>query len=116
MILDTQPYLIPLIAQALLYTLYLASLVYALRWLLYEEEGWTLKLQDKVNWGQLTITLVVFVFTTVDLLLDIAIQFLSLTDKETTRQQITITSISIESTTLIITDAILVRYSKARTL
>ncbi|KAM6501623.1 hypothetical protein JOM56_001600 [Amanita muscaria] len=108
MILDTQPNLIPLISQAFLYTLYLASLVYALRWLLCEEEGWTLKRQDKVNWGQLTITVVVFVFTTVDLLLDIAIQSLSLTDKETTQQQITITSISIESTTLIITDAILI--------
>ncbi|KIL66921.1 hypothetical protein M378DRAFT_160476 [Amanita muscaria Koide BX008] len=107
MLLDTQPYLISLISQAFLYILYLASLAHVLRWLLYEE-GWTCKRRDKVNWCQLTITLVVFVFTTVDLVLAIADQLLFLSGDVITRQQVTIASISIESATLIITDAILI--------
>ncbi|KIL66925.1 hypothetical protein M378DRAFT_160481 [Amanita muscaria Koide BX008] len=110
MLLDTQMYLILLILQAVLYILYLASLAHVLRWLLCEE-GWPLKRRNKVNWGQLSFTLVVFVFTTADLVFTVADQLFI--DELITQEQITIASISIESATLIITDAILVRYCKS---
>ncbi|KIL58794.1 hypothetical protein M378DRAFT_170158, partial [Amanita muscaria Koide BX008] len=111
MILDSRPYLVATILQAFLYVLYLVSFVHVIRRLLYEEEGWTLRSQDQVNWALLTITSLVFVFTTVDLAFEINILLTSVDDRVIS-QQLIIASIAIESATLVITDAVLVRKSK----
>ncbi|KAM6492998.1 hypothetical protein JOM56_011132 [Amanita muscaria] len=107
MILYSQPYLVAAVLQAFLYVIYLVSSVYAFRWLLYEEEGWTLKSRDNINWGLLTITFVVFVFTTADLAFEIGIQ-LTVTGGELIASQLVIGSISVECATFVITDALLI--------
>ncbi|KIL60003.1 hypothetical protein M378DRAFT_960345 [Amanita muscaria Koide BX008] len=107
MILYSQPYLVAAVLQAFLYVIYLVSSVYAFRWLLYEEEGWTLKSRDNINWGLLTITFVVFVFTTVDLAFEIGIQ-LTVTGGEPIASQLVIGSISVECAAFVITDALLI--------
>ncbi|KAM6496505.1 hypothetical protein JOM56_006978 [Amanita muscaria] len=107
MILDSQPYLVATILQAFLYVLYLISFVHVIRRLLYEEEGWSLRSQDQVNWALLTITSLVFVFTTVDLAFEINILLTSIDDRVIS-QQLIIASIAIESSTLVITDAVLI--------
>ncbi|KIL57861.1 hypothetical protein M378DRAFT_171246 [Amanita muscaria Koide BX008] len=93
MILNSQPFFVAAILQAFLYTLYLVSLAHVLRRLLYEEEGWILRSRDKIRWGLLTITLVVFIFTTMDLAFEIAI-LLTFTDNKELNNQIIIASFS----------------------
>ncbi|KAM6499030.1 hypothetical protein JOM56_004538, partial [Amanita muscaria] len=68
---NTDLYFTAAMLQAFFYALYLVSLVHALRWLLYEEEGWTLRSRDKVNWLLLTITILVFAFSTADVMLEV---------------------------------------------
>ncbi|KAM6499943.1 hypothetical protein JOM56_005451 [Amanita muscaria] len=107
MILNSQPFFVAAILQAFLYTLYLVSLAHVLRRLLYEEEGWILRSRDKIRWGLLTITIVVFIFTTMDLAFEIAI-LLTFTDNKELNNQIIIASVTIECATLVITDAVLI--------
>ncbi|KIL59660.1 hypothetical protein M378DRAFT_1067629 [Amanita muscaria Koide BX008] len=109
-IIDSQPYLTAAMLQAFLYALYLVSLVHALRWLLYEEEGWTLKSRDQVNWLLLTITLSVFMFSTVDVVLEVLLQLIagSTSDTSLIVYQLGIASLVMENTTFLITDAVLI--------
>lgn len=112
MILDTHPFLIAAITQTFLYGVYLVSLGHALRWLLLEEEGWSLRSRDKVNWLLLTTTAVIFVFSTVDVIFDMALQLtftggLEYGGRDIT-QQLVIASVAIETATLLITDAVLI--------
>ncbi|KIL58233.1 hypothetical protein M378DRAFT_86822 [Amanita muscaria Koide BX008] len=111
---DVQQYLIGVMLQSFFYALYLVSLVHAFRWLLYEEEGWTLKSRNKVDWLLLTISSFVCMFLTVDLVFTVLLQ-LALTEVDqidiaifSTCCHLTIFQIVIEITTLLITDAILI--------
>ena len=49
---------------AILYGLYLATLVQCLRWLLFDDDGW--KFRAHINWFMLTVTLFIFLFSTAD--------------------------------------------------
>jgi hypothetical protein len=62
-----QPFFIATILQAFFYVLYLISLVCALRWLLYKEDGWILRSRREVNWFMLTIAILLFAFSTGEL-------------------------------------------------
>ncbi|KAM6499146.1 hypothetical protein JOM56_004654 [Amanita muscaria] len=107
--LDTpsQQDLVVAILQAFLYALYLVSLAHALRWLLYYEEGWTLRSRDQVNWALLTTTFVVFILTTVDLAFRITASRLPFASGKVTHLKMTIAGISIEGSTLVLADATL---------
>ncbi|KIL57258.1 hypothetical protein M378DRAFT_16364 [Amanita muscaria Koide BX008] len=106
--LDTQQDLVVAILQAFLYALYLVSLAHALRWLLYYEEGWTLRSRDQVNWALLTTTFVVFILTTVDLVFRITASQLPFASHKVTHLKMTIAGISIEGATLVLADATLI--------
>ncbi|PFH50978.1 hypothetical protein AMATHDRAFT_85447 [Amanita thiersii Skay4041] len=60
-----------LFVQAILYGLYLATFVHSLRWLLFKDEGWTLK--GHIDWLILFTTVSLFVISTAD----IAISFIT---------------------------------------
>ncbi|KAM6499143.1 hypothetical protein JOM56_004651 [Amanita muscaria] len=115
MILDTQlAFLVAAIVQAFLYGLYLVSLAHALRWLLYEEEGWSLRSRSKVNWPLSIITIILFVFSTMDVAFIIS-RLLTFSDAsgkhlsgELITKQFNIASLAIENATLLITDAVLI--------
>ena len=47
---------------ALLYGLYIATLSHCLRWLLYDDEGWSPR--KRVSWAMLTVTVVIFLLST----------------------------------------------------
>ena len=61
--------IIEVTTQALLYGLYVATLVHCLRWLLYDDKGWSHR--NDVKWPMLITTLVIFLFYTGSLLLDL---------------------------------------------
>ncbi|KAM6494673.1 hypothetical protein JOM56_009296 [Amanita muscaria] len=103
-----QQYLIAIMLQSFFYALYLVSLVHAFRWLLYEEEGWTLKSRDKVNWLLLTTSSFVCMFLTVDVVLTALLQLTSASGMPTEAFQIGIASLVVEVSTLLITDAVLI--------
>ncbi|KIL70472.1 hypothetical protein M378DRAFT_156618 [Amanita muscaria Koide BX008] len=105
---EVQQYLIAIMLQSFFYALYLVSLVLAFRWLLYEEEGWTLKSRDKVNWLLLTISSFVCIFLTLDVVLTALLQLTAASGMATESYQIGIASTVVETTTLLITDAVLV--------
>ena len=61
-----QTFMIATITQALLYGLYIATLVHCLRWLLFsDEENWSLR--KDVNWRMLIIAVVIFLLSTASL-------------------------------------------------
>ena len=60
---------IPLIVEAVLYVLYLATLVYGLRWLIFDDEGHGIR--DQVSWSMLAVTTVTFLLMTASLSLGI---------------------------------------------
>lgn len=106
----TEPalFIIGLFTQAVLYGLFLASFVHCLRWLLYADDGWRLK--TNINWPMLTVTVLVFLFSTVDLALSVPI--IMITPKN--ERQIFEWSIfncindALEPVTMLIVDAVLV--------
>jgi hypothetical protein len=65
MVPESEAFVIPLFVQAIMFGSYMASLVHCLRWLVYDDEGWTMR--KKINWGMLIITIVVFLFTAANL-------------------------------------------------
>ncbi|KAM6490154.1 hypothetical protein JOM56_014346, partial [Amanita muscaria] len=105
------------ILQAFLYGLYLVSLAHALRWLLYDEDGWTLKSRKKVNWSLSAITVILFVLSTTDVAFIIT-RLLTYTGGgggearfgggDMITQKLNIASVAVENTTLLITDAVLI--------
>ncbi|KAM6499028.1 hypothetical protein JOM56_004536 [Amanita muscaria] len=108
-VLGSQPFLIAAMLQAFLYALYLVSLVHALRWLLYEEEGWTLKSRDQVNWLLLAITILVFAFATADVVFEVLLQLTSSTSMDSQATHLfTVSSVVVESVTVLIADIVLV--------
>ncbi|KAM6499094.1 hypothetical protein JOM56_004602 [Amanita muscaria] len=56
--------IIPLFVQAILYGLYLASLVHCLRWLIFNDQGWTPR--RHINWFMLSTTIIIFSLLTID--------------------------------------------------
>ena len=48
--------------QALLYGLYVGTLAHCLRWLLFDDEGWSHR--KNVNWAMLTVTIFIFLLST----------------------------------------------------
>ncbi|KAM6490733.1 hypothetical protein JOM56_014076 [Amanita muscaria] len=120
MALSTQlAYLVAAILQVFLYGLYLVSLAHALRWLLYDEDGWTLKSREKVKWSLSAITVILFVLSTTDVTFIIT-RLVTYTISSGSggeakfdgggviTLQLTIASVAIENTTLLITDAVLI--------
>ncbi|KIL57689.1 hypothetical protein M378DRAFT_87502 [Amanita muscaria Koide BX008] len=106
--LSAQPFLIAAILQPFLYGLYLITFGHALRWLVFEEEGWSLRSREKVNWLLFTTTVIVFMFSTVDLILESSLQ-LTFTDYEAEiTQQLIISSVAVETSSLLITDAVMI--------
>ncbi|TFK33653.1 hypothetical protein BDQ12DRAFT_727593 [Crucibulum laeve] len=55
--------------EAILYGLYLATLLHCLRWMLYENEGWKIKKRISIHWTMLTSTVLIFVCSFVNLIL-----------------------------------------------
>ncbi|KAM6492702.1 hypothetical protein JOM56_012426 [Amanita muscaria] len=104
---SVQPFLIAAILQPFLYGLYFITFGHALRWLVFEEEGWSLRSREKVNWLLFTTTVIVFMFSTVDLILETSLQ-LTFTDYEgEITQQLIVSSVAVETSSLLITDAVM---------
>ena len=61
--------LISAIIEAVLYVVYLATLAYGLRWLVYDDEGKSVR--KKINWLMLSVTILTFVLMTLSLALDV---------------------------------------------
>jgi hypothetical protein len=59
------PYIIEAVVQALLYGLYVATLVHCLRWLLYNDKDWSYR--KDINWPMLAVTVVIFLLSTASL-------------------------------------------------
>ncbi|TFK32657.1 hypothetical protein BDQ12DRAFT_670882 [Crucibulum laeve] len=55
--------------EAILYGLYLATLLHCLRWILYENEGWKIKKRASIQWTMFTSTTTIFVCSFVSLIL-----------------------------------------------
>jgi hypothetical protein len=68
-------FLISIFVQAIFYGVYITTLAHSLRWLLFEDEGWKAQTRRRVNWPMLTVTLILFVFATVDLGVTLRITF-----------------------------------------
>jgi hypothetical protein len=64
--------LITSIVQAILYGMYMMTVVHSLRWLLYEDRGWKLQ---AVHWPMSIVTVLLFIFSTVDLGITLQIAF-----------------------------------------
>ena len=62
---DYQSYIYGIFVQALLYGIYVTTLAHCLRWLLLDDEGWTLR--RKINWSMLTISVLLFPLLTTTL-------------------------------------------------
>jgi hypothetical protein len=60
---------IPLIVEAILYVLYLATLVYGLRWLIFDDDGQ--RIREQVSWSMLAVTTVTFFLITTSLVLGV---------------------------------------------
>jgi hypothetical protein len=61
----TEELVIPLVAQAILYGLYVGTSVHCLRWLLFDDKDWNVR--KKIKWPMLTITMFLFILMTVNL-------------------------------------------------
>ena len=59
------PYIIEAMVQALLYGLYLVTLVHCLRWLLFADNGWSYR--KDINRPMLIVTVVIFLLSTASL-------------------------------------------------
>ncbi|KAM6499532.1 hypothetical protein JOM56_005040 [Amanita muscaria] len=100
------PFVIALFVQTLMYGLYVTTLVHCLRWLFYDDKGW--KLREKINWAMATITVLVFMFFTIDLALTLQITIDSLENwGKPLLDRINVVTIMIENITILIVDAVL---------
>ena len=64
-----QLYIYTTFVQTLLYGIYVTTLVHCLRWLLLDDEGWTLR--RRMSWFILIISILLFLFSTADLALSL---------------------------------------------
>jgi hypothetical protein len=73
--------LIQLFTQTALYGLYVATLIHCLRWLVYTNDGW--KLRDRIdNKPILITTILIFLFSTVNLVLMLSISLAYFGDRD----------------------------------
>ncbi|KIL63676.1 hypothetical protein M378DRAFT_11952 [Amanita muscaria Koide BX008] len=101
------PFVIALFVQTLMYGFYVTTLVHCLRWLFYDDKGW--KLREKINWAMATITVLVFMFFTIDLALTLQITVGSLENwGKPLLDRINVVTIMIENITILIVDAVLI--------
>ncbi|KIL63023.1 hypothetical protein M378DRAFT_80336 [Amanita muscaria Koide BX008] len=68
---DAQSYLVAVFTQALLYGIYIATLIQCFRWLIFSDEGW--KLREKTN--SLMVFAVIFIFVTSTIYLVTSLQY-----------------------------------------
>ena len=71
-------FLIPMLAQAILYGLYIVTFAQCLRWLLCEDGGWRVRTRKDVNQVMLVIATLLLVFTSVDTMVAIKISLTQL--------------------------------------
>ncbi|KIL59304.1 hypothetical protein M378DRAFT_169473 [Amanita muscaria Koide BX008] len=106
------PFLIETIIQAVLYVLYLTSLAFALRWLLYKEEGWTLRSRREVNWILLTTAILLFAFSTWGIVILTLLLLSSIgkfeSNNEVISERLLIAGTTSEILTYLIIDAVLI--------
>ena len=57
--------ILPLFAQAIMYGLYVGTVVHCLRWLLFDDNDWTIR--KKINWSMLAIGILLFILMTINL-------------------------------------------------
>ena len=67
---------IQLFINAPLYGLYLTTLIYCLRWLVYTDDGW--KLRDRINKPMLITSVLIFLYSTLDLAFMLQIELYSI--------------------------------------
>ena len=60
-------HVIALFVQALLYGLYIATLVHCSRWLMFADEGWKLRKTSRIPWYLMIITSLIFIFSTMNI-------------------------------------------------
>jgi len=72
---------ITLFTQAVLYGVYVATLIHCLRWLIYTDEGW--KLRDRINGFMLITTILIFSLSTTNLFVQLPLQFYAMKDSNT---------------------------------
>ncbi|TFK33659.1 hypothetical protein BDQ12DRAFT_670086 [Crucibulum laeve] len=70
--------------EAILYGLYLATLLHCLRWMLYENEGWKIKRRISIQWTMLISTVAIFVFSFVNVILHLKSTIESINPKPVT--------------------------------
>jgi len=100
-------FLIATFTQGIFYGVYMTTLAHSLRWLLFEDEGWKAQPRRRVNWPMLAVTLILFVFATVDLGVTLRITFALVSGETLISKKLELLSITVENTTILITDAVL---------
>ncbi|TFK33879.1 hypothetical protein BDQ12DRAFT_727404 [Crucibulum laeve] len=70
--------------EAILYGLYLATLLHCLRWMLYENEGWKIKKRASIPWTMFISTMIIFICSFVNLILHLKSTTLSIHPKPVT--------------------------------
>lgn len=53
--------------QAILYGLYIATFILCIQWLIFVDEGWQVRSLQKIPWPTLTLVILLFIFSTVNL-------------------------------------------------
>lgn len=105
MVSPYQAWIIATSVQAILYGLYLATFGHSVRWLLYDDDGWKLRRPEKINSLMFSLTIAIFVFSTLDLGFSLRVV---LSPESSERSSLVIVNNAIENFTIIITDAILI--------
>lgn len=82
--------------QAILYGFFVATWIYSLRWLIFEDKRWKLRSRANVNWLILTVTVLIFVLSTVDLGLTLRTTFALIRDDEFVSNQFEAASVCAE--------------------
>ena len=78
MVRESLIFLVTVFVQAILYGLYIASLVHCFRWLLFGDDGWKLRPLKNVNHILVVMALLVFVSSTADVVVSLLITFVGL--------------------------------------
>ena len=61
--------------QAILFGLYITTFLLCLRWLVYEDDGWVIR--KDIKWPMLTVTVILFVFSVIELTLSLEFTLLA---------------------------------------
>jgi hypothetical protein len=85
-------FVIAAFVQAICYGVYVMTLIHSLRWLLYEDDGW--KVQPAFDWRTLSVTLLLFIFSTVDLGVSLRITFALISGQSLNSKKLELTSVT----------------------